>query len=426
MSVSPVSARGPLWLGGLASVVLLAGLVVWAAQVPVEGAVFAPGEVDATTIAHPIQHSEGGIVSAVAVREGQTVEAGALLLRLDGSALENEARLVASQRIEAEARARRLRAERDDASFPVLPTGADARTRTANENERRLFEARAETLSRQLQQLEQRRLQTLVEIAGLDDQAAALDIEAALIEADLTRQQALRDQGLARAAAADGAARESARMQGARAEIVIRRAALRDQIAQIALQAETLRAARREEAATQLALIGSQLLELTARQTALADRIARLELRAPVSGRVLSLAVTTAGAILRPGETVAVIMPPPRSATITLFLRPIDIDLIYPGQQAMLRIPAVASQGVPDLPGQVDTVSAAALSDPQTGARYFRVSVSLSQGAEAMLQDHALVPGMAVQGSFHTGSRTPLEYLFDPVAEPLRRALSEP
>ncbi|MCB1396985.1 MAG: HlyD family type I secretion periplasmic adaptor subunit [Rhodobacter sp.] len=421
-----LDARGPLTLGLVAALLLLAGVGVWAAQVPLAGAVFAPGEVDTTALGRPVQPPETGIVAVVAVVEGQRLEAGDLVIRLDDSTLQHEWDLVTAQWVEALARQQRLRVERDGTGFPPPAPSAEPGMQAAVLAQRRLFEARALTLRRQQAQLAQRRLQIAAELAGLEAQTRAIEAESALIATDRARHEALRDQGLTTGARATELARETARMQGARAMLETRSAELRGQDADLALQAETLLATRREEAETQLAEIAALLPELAVRRALLADRRARLELRAPIAGRVLGLTVTGPGPMVAAGDTVATIIPRDTGPTVTLNLRADDVDRVYPGQPATLRIPAFAAAGVPDLAAEVTDIAAAALTDPHSGARQVRVRLALTPGGQAALRGRALLPGMSVQGFIATGPRTPLGYLLAPVTEAMQRALREP
>jgi len=421
-----LDARRPLVLGLVAAALLLAGVGVWAAQVPLAGAVIAPGEVDTAAVGRPVQPPETGIVAEVAVTEGQRLAAGDLVIRLDDSTLQHEWDLITAQWVEALARQQRLRAERDGTAFPPPGNPADPATQAAVGAQRRLFDARALTLRRQQAQLAQRRIQIAAELAGLEAQHRAIDAEAALIASDRARHEALRDQGLTTGARATELAREAARMQGARATIETRSAELRGQDADLILQSETLLASRREEAETQLAEIAALLPELAVRRALLADRRARLDLRAPIAGRVLGLTVTGPGPMVAAGDTVATIIPHDTGPTVTLTLRADDVDRVYPGQPATLRIPAFAAAGVPDLGAEVTDIAAAALTDPHSGARQIRVRLALTREGQAALRGRALLPGMSVQGFLTTGARTPLGYLLAPVTEAMQRALREP
>lgn len=423
---SATDARAPLILGLVAALALLSGIVLWAGIVPIAGAVVVSGEVDAARMRHPVQHPEGGLVERVAVQDGQSVSAGDLLMRLDGALLHQEWQLVEAQLREIEARALRLRAERDGAPWPdIRPAGGGERDQ-AHAAQRRLFEARADTLRRQAAQLSQRRAQAEAELAGLSVQDTALTDEAALLAEGLERHRALHERGLSPADRVALLEREAVQLAGRQGALRARQAELRGQIAEIVLQSETLNAARREEAEAQLAETVALQLELLSRRTVLAERRARLELRAPVAGRVHALAVTVAGVVLSPGDTVMQIIPQDAEAQITVRLRPDDIDRVYPGQPAQLRIPAFPDLDMPPDAARVRDVSPAGLIDERSGARFFRATLDLTGAGRTALGGRQLVPGMSVQAFIATEARSPLSYLLEPVQAQMHRAMREP
>jgi len=337
--------------------------------------------------------------------------------------LDQEWALIEAQAREAEARAIRLRAERDGTAWSP-PYGVEDDPVIAAQ--RRLFEARALTLIRQSGQLEQRRAQAEAELQGLEDQARALALEASLVNEGVARHEALRARGLASADRVAALQRDAAQLAGRQGALRARSAELRGQIAEITLQAETLHASRRAEAEAQLAETSALQVELLSRRAVLAERRARLELRAPVSGRVHALAITTPGTLLGRGETVAAIIPRGAEVLIALRLRPEDIDRVYPGQPAQLHIPAFAPLELPRDGARVRDVSPAGLTDDRSGARYFRVTLELTDSGRAALQGRQLVPGMSVQAFITTGARTPLDYVLAPIRAQLQAALREP
>ncbi|MCB1405042.1 MAG: HlyD family type I secretion periplasmic adaptor subunit [Rhodobacteraceae bacterium] len=425
--IDGITARGPLVLGMVTTMALVGGFLVWAATVPIDGAVLAAGEVDATPQRHLVQHTEGGIVAQLAVREGQSVAAGDLLLRLDGGVLDQEWALVSSQLVEVHARRHRLMAERAGAprfSPPALAEPDPAR-QAALAAQGRLFDARLETLQRQVAQLAQRRLQIGAQLQGLATQQQALDREAALLERDLVAQRALQDRGLTPASRVAVLEREVARIDGSRAALSVRIAELRGQTAEIGLQIETLQAGRREDAEVQLSETAAQLLELTTRQGMLSARRVHLTLRAPVAGLVYGLAALAPGAVLRPAETAMEVVSQTNTPVLALHVRPQDIDHVHLGQAATIHVTTL-SRALPELTAYVTAISAAPFTTDRTGERYYRVDAMLTPESLAQVPQNALLPGLSVQAFLATGARTPLGYLVAPILDQLNRALREP
>jgi len=425
--VADLSARRVVWRGVALCLMLAAGVSLWAAQVPITGAVIAPGEVDAAPQRHSIQYRDGGVVAEVLVAEGQAVLAGAVLLRLDASAVETELALVEAQAAEAEAREARLTAERDDAPFaPLPPDPSGPPERLALwADQARLFEARRAALARDRAQLVERRRQTNAELSGAGHQAALVAQEVALLDAERTRLQTLRDQGLAPETRVMDLAREASRLASIQAGEVARVGELLGRIAEVDLQIEALGDRHRREAAELRTDTAMRRLELAARAALLRDRLAALVLRAPVAGVVHGLAATLPDTVLRPGAEVMQILAPAPVPLLVAHVRPDDIDHVHVGQPAMLRFPALSARNLPDLEGRVAAISAAPFTDDRSGARYFRVEIGLDAAALAVLAARPLPPGLALEAFIATGERTALAYLVAPLADHWRRALRE-
>lgn len=423
-------ARGSLLLGFGTLAFLLAGFGYWSVASTISGAIVAPGRIEVELNRQIVQHPDGGVVSEILVAEGDAVEAGAVLVRLDGVLLSSELSIVEGQLFEVRARRARLEAERDDRpdiTFPdELLTLAAARPEVQEqiEGQRRLFAARADTLARTVEQLARRREQTLSQIEGIAAQSDALVRQLELINEELANQQSLLDKGLAQAPRVLALRREEARLAGQVGELKANKAQAEGRVTEVELEVLRLSAQRREEATEQLRDIGTQELELAERRRSLAERIARLDIRAPVSGRVLGLAVTTPRAVLRQADPVAFIIPQDRPLVIAAQIAPINIDEVHVGQPVRLMFPAFSSRTTPELDGVVALVSADALTDPATNATYYRAEISLSP-AEAERLGQTLLPGMPVDAFIQTGARTPLAYLVKPFTDYFTRAFRE-
>ncbi|WP_333828264.1 HlyD family type I secretion periplasmic adaptor subunit [Pararhodobacter sp.] len=424
-------ALRPLLTGALAALLLIAGFGGWAVTATLSGAVVVSGQVEVERNLQVVQHPDGGVVEAVLVAEGARVEAGQILMRLEGGLLESELAIVESQYFEALARQARLNAEREGLEtlhfLPPLMVAMNIRAdaREIAEGQRRLFEARRGTLAQQIAQLERRREQNLSQLDGLAAQSRATTREATLVQTELAAQESLLAQGLVQGARVTALQREAARLEGVLGAITAEIAQVHGRITEIALQIVTLEATRREQAEGELRELGIRIIELAERRRALGDHIARLELRAPVAGRVHGLQITTPRAVLRPAEPLLQIVPDDRPLVLSVRIMPGDIDQVFPGQQASVLFPAFSLRNMPDLRATVTMVSADAFMDERLGQRYFRAEIVLSTEARSALGAHTLLPGMPVDAFIRTGDRTPLDYLTRPLSEHLFRAFRE-
>lgn len=425
------SARGPVLLGLLALALLLGGFGLWSVTTRIAGAVVASGQVEVEQNRQVVQHPDGGVVAEILVKDGDLVAAGAPLVRLDGTLLASELAIVEGQFFEILARRGRLEAERDDARtirFPdelVRTAGASPAIAALMTGQQRLFAARAETEANEIDQLQRRRAQIANQIDGIAAQRAAADSQLALIGKELADLTGLLDRGLTQAGRVLALEREQARLQGVAGELDAARAEAEGRMTEIDIEMLKRGSTRREDANAQLRDLGYRELELAERRRALTEQIDRLEIRAPVSGIVHALQVTTPRAVIRPAEPVLHLVPQDRPLVIAARVAPIHVDEVRVGQEVALRFAALDSRTTPELFGQVSRISADALADEATKAAYYRTEVVLAPGELAKLDGHAIIPGMPVEVFIRTGERTPLAYLVKPLAEYFNRAFRE-
>ena len=345
--------------------------------------------------------------------------------------MKSELAIVEGQLFEVMARSARLEAERDDAAEPVF-TGEIAELAKTNaqvadlvEGQRSLFNSRRDTVVKQSEQLQKRTAQITAQIEGVDAQVAALSEQLGLIEQELADQRTLLEKGLAQSSRVLALEREASRLQGSVGELISSRAQAEGRATEVELEVLRLAAVRREEANTQLRDIGAKVLELAERRRALTEQISRLEIRAPVSGTVLGLAVTTPRSVIRPADPVLYLIPQDRPLVINAQVQTIHVDEVHVGQKVRLMFPAFSARTTPELWGHVTAVSADALVDERAQAAYYKAEIVLDDGEMARLKGLTLIPGMPVEAFIETGARSPMAYLLKPFTDYFKVAFRE-
>lgn len=425
------SARQTIWTGGVTVALLIAFLGGWGMLTTISGAVVAPGVVQVEQNRQVVQHPDGGVVAEIAVQEAQTVQAGDLLIRLDGTQIKASLAIVEGQLFEAMASKARLEAERDDLTvlvFPaeltdLAPTHPDVAEQI--EGQKRLFVARLETQTAQIDQLGQRLEQITSQAQGIASQMAAINDQIALLSPEIADQQTLLDKGLTQSARIMDLKREVARLNGNRGELQSNLAQAEGKATETKLQILQIKSARREEANAQLRDMGDKTLELAERRRALSEQVNRLDIRAPVSGIVLGLAVTTPYSVIRPADPILYIIPQDRPLIIIAQIPPIHIDEVHLGQDVRVSFAAFSARTTPELLGKLTTISADAMTDQASRQSFYRAEITLDAGEMAKLKDNRLVPGMPVQVFIGTGDRTPMAYLLKPFTDYFQMALRE-
>jgi HlyD family secretion protein len=425
------SMAKPLWIGWITSAVLVVGFGGWSVLSSIAGAVVTSGQIEVDQQRQVVQHPDGGIIEAIAVKDGQVVAAGDLLLQLDGNMLRSELAIVEGQLFELLAQRARLEAERDDRETlefdgelaELRATRADVATLLTGQQN--LFAARAESAAKQTEQLTRRMDQIDAQVVGTDAQLVALGTQQELIVQELADQQSLLDKGLAQAGRVLALQREAASLEGQLGELKSARAQAEGRKTEVELEILRLASTRREEANAQLRELGGQILELAERRRTLTERVQRLEIRAPVSGVVLGMQVTTPRAVIRPADPLLYLIPQDRPLVIVAQVSPIHVDEVRVGQDVKLLFSAFSSRTTPEVQGQVAVISADALTDQRTQMSYYRAEIVLKPGEREKLGEVTLLPGMPVEAFIQTDLRSPIAYLIKPFTDYFNRAFRE-
>ncbi len=432
MSQPSYSAKAPILLGAIALFALIGGFGTWAVLTHISGAVIASGIVEVDQNRQVIQHPDGGVVMEVAVKEGDSVTAGDVLLRLDDTALQSRLNVIEGQYYELLARRARLAAERDDTATLTYPQDllelAATRPEVASllAGQRQLFASRRETLETQIAQLRKRASQIMAQIDGIDAQQSALNAQLELLRKELDQQSSLLEKGLTQAGKVLTLKRSEAGLLGQIGELAAARAQAQGRATEIDLQITQLASQRREEAISQLRDQDSTELELAEERLTLIEQIKRLSIRAPVSGVVLGLTVHAERAVLRPAEPLMYLVPQDRPLVISAQISPLHVDEVFVGQNVRLKFNALPSRSTPDLNGQIVTVSPDAFQDDKSGQKYYRAEIHLTPGELVKLPKGTnLKPGMPVTAYIRTADRTPFAYLTDPMADFFAKAFRE-
>ena len=329
------------------------------------------------------------------------------------------------------ARRGRLEAAQSDAPEivfdPELEDAAknDPRIQNLIAGQRSLHRAKKESIAKELEVMEERKLQLEDQIVGADAEVASLTEQSRLIGKELADVRELLKKKLVQAARVLSLEREAARLQGESGRLISQIAQLRGQISQIEIEGLRMNAAVREEAITELRELGFRELELKERRLSLKERLARLDIRAPRPGVVLDMTVHAIKSVVRPAEPILYVVPSDSALLVEARVDPLNRDEVVMGQETVLRFSGLNTRTTPELFGHVKTISTDAIVDDQTGLAFFKAEVTLDDGELEKLAGEELVAGMPVEVYIQTGERTPFNYLFRPVTDYFNTALRE-
>ncbi len=419
---------GPrLFAGLLLAVLLIGGIGGWAVTARLSGAVISQGVLIVDQNLKLVQHRDGGIISEIAVREGDTVRAGEILMRLDDAQTRAELSIVQAQTTELTARKARLLAERDDLFTVVYPAGFEGWQDALAfvEGETRLFNGQRQMRESQKKQLDLGIVQIDDEIAGLDSQRTAKADEIALVEEEHSRTDTLSSRGLIEASRLYTVNRERTRLRGELGEIDAAIARARTRSSEISLQILSIDETAHTEAQRELGQVESRLQELSERRLAIQDRLSRTDIRAPIAGTVNELNFHTTGGVISPAEVLVTIVPSGSRLKVEIRLSPVNIEQVTLDRPARLRFTSFNQRTTPELIGRISHLSPATTQDPATGERYFQGHIEIPPEELAKLGGGALLPGMPVEVYVQTDERTVMSYLAKPVMDQFNRAFRE-
>lgn len=429
----PETAWSPtryLTIGLIGLAILVGGFGGWSLFANISGAIISSGRVAVDSNRQVVQHPDGGVVDQILVREGDRVEAGQTLIRLDPTLLSSNAEILRDQLYEIVARGTRLEAERDGLdtlAFPddLVAAADDPDVAGMIDGQRNLFAARQEAISREREQLERRKEQIASQVSGIEAQSEALQLQLEFVREELAAQKALLERGLAQAPRVLSLQREEARLLGQAGEFEAGVAELEGRATEIDIEVLKLGTRQREEAISQLRDLRFRQVELMEQLRAADEQLARLDIKAPVDGIVYDLQVFAERAVLRPAEPLLFLVPQDRPLVIQTQVDPIHIDQVFPGQDVTLRLPTFDARTTPEIFGSVIRVSPDAFTDETTGMTYYQAELLPNEGEVERLNGQVMLPGMPVEAYLRTADRSPMEYLIKPLADYFNRAFRE-
>jgi len=417
--VPPVVLNRVLFI--LAAMVLL--LFVWAAIGTIREVAPTSGEIVPSGQVQKIEHLEGGTIAEILVHEGDLVKAGTPLVRLSEATSESELRRVETRIAWLANEALRLGAELRG-SYSLRGSDGDAMALLTPE-QKAAFDATNRFRLSDRQTLRARIGQRHAEVASTKEEIRLQKSRIALEREKFEIQRKLLKRGYT-------SRRRYLDAQTEYQKAIAAMATMRGRLAQSGQALAEARAAlRRSEAesdrqiATERSKLAQERAELLEQQKKFKDRYDRLYIRSPVDGYVKQIAQSGSGAVVRPGDLVAEIVPVGQSLVAEVRVRPSDIGHIKVNDTADVVVTSydVNVQGA--VPGKVETISASSFKDQQ-GNTFFKARIALKGRTvgEGSLE-RPLVPGMLVQANIVTGSKSILRYMLKPVVRSLDTVFSE-
>jgi HlyD family type I secretion membrane fusion protein len=441
----PLSARWPIIIGVATLVVWGGGFAVWAGLAPLNGAVVAPGTFVATGQNKLVQHFEGGIVRELMAQEGDLVDAGQTLVRMDETAAQARLRRLVLKEHRLIAMKARLEAEmngKDELEIPqaLAQNANDAEVRAIVDRQHAELRARKASL-----EAEERVFRK--EIAGIEEsihgytaQVESTQRRIAIFGEELKDKNQLLKSNLIRKTDVLMLERAEAGLVGNLGEMVSRIADAKERIARADQQIVHLKSVAVEGLVQELQKVETELDDVQEQVHAAQDVVDRTDVRAPARGIVVKVNFHSAGAVVAPGAVILELLPVSDELIIEAQIKPSDVSHVNMGQQALVRLPALNQRTTPTILGNVIYLSADALreqqmpsatpasvgSNPGTRRDYYVVRVRLDEeDVHKRMRGFQPTPGMPADVYIKTGERTFFEYIMRPVLNSFSHAFRE-
>jgi len=422
-----LSMSVPMRSGYVLVALLLALVVCWGVFAEISGAVLAGGRIAVESGPKRIQHRDGGIVSAVLVREGQRVKVGQVLARLDATTASAYSAILDSQIWQARARRYRLEAETSGSWALGVPAGETMTPeyRTLLDSERELLRRQKLLRDQRKAQLQEQMRESEKEIAGLRAQLAAIEEQVRLKAQELISLRNLRADGYTTLTTMNAHEREAERLAGDRGEVAAAQARAKSQLSALSTQLLQVDTQAQKEAMTELSDVIARLGKLMQESIAARDTLKRIELVSPVDGTVQQIAIRTQDGVLGRGEVLMVVVPDQDALVVEALIDPRRIDQVHVGAKAYVRFTAFDANATPEATAVVESLGADVETDEKTGNSQYRARLHLDRRALPRQLQDKLMAGMPVELQIETGSRSAISYLMKPLTDNFRRAFTD-
>ena len=422
----------PFVLAGYATVVLAFGVFgTWAATAPLSSGIAAQGQVVVFSNRKIIQHLEGGIVDDIPVQEGDIVEPGDILAKLDSKQAQGNFDIL-SQRFNL-LRATEARLQAESANLDGIEFPEDLPLKDANNNDafyirlqENSFRDRIATRNGQVDILESRIEQLENEISGLESQHNSFSEQAASMVEEISRLTRGQKGGVVATNQLAQLTRSRIEIEGNLGRIVADTAKVNQTIAETKLQILQISQEFVERASSELREIRDQLNETGERVKQARDILDRTIVRAPVRGMIQNIQIHTRSGVIRPAEPLMDLIPLDENLIINARIRPVDIDNVAIGTRAEVRLSSFSSRTTPVIFGEVHVLSQDVVQPEDSRVEpYYVARVQVAEQDIPPNVKGRLVPGMPADVIFVGPQRTLVQYLAKPMADAFSKGMLE-
>lgn len=414
------SMRKVALAGWLIVALFFGGIGGWAVTAPLNGAVVGNAVVKVEGNRKSIQHLDGGIVKELLIKEGDPVNLGDVLIRLDETQARAEYDVLSQQFLVLRATEVRLLTELNRGAELVMP--ADLKTGPQDNYLQSVwtgqvsqFESRRAALEGQRSVIREKINQLGSQIVGAEAQVKAFTDQISSVQAEADNIRPLVERGLIARPRILQLERTAYGLEGQIADANANIAKARQAIAEQQQQIAQLDNDRMADITKDLRDTQAKLLEVIPKAMNAKAVLGRMEIRSPYAGRVVGLTVFSVGGVIQRGEKILDVVPERDGLTIETQIAVEDISDIRPNMRAEIHLTAYKQRIIPIIHGEVTQISADRLTDPKTNNPYYTAFVRIDEAELAAMPNIKLYPGMPATVMIPTVQRTAFEYIVGPL-----------
>jgi len=400
-------------------------LMLWANFAVIDEVTKGDGKAIPSSKIQKIQNLEGGIVSELFVKEGQIVDAGAPLIRLDDTRFASNVGETEADRLSMVLRVERLSAEVDDRplNFPedvlkAVPGQA--------KSEESLYISRRQQLHDEIGGLQEQLIQRQQELREFTSKQAQYRQQLGFQRQEISMSEPLVAQGAVSPVEVLRLRRAEAETRGQLDATTLAIPRAESAIKEVQRKIDETRGKFRSDALTQLNEARTDLNKAQATGKALEDRVSRTLVTSPVRGIVNKLLVNTIGGVIQPGSDLVEIVPLDDTLLVEAKIRPQDIAFLHPGQEATVKFTAYDYTIYGGMKAKLEQIGADTITDDDKKTTYYIIKLRTERSHLGTDEKPLLIiPGMVASVDIITGKKTILSYLLKPIIRARAEALHE-
>ncbi len=400
-------------------------LMLWANFAVIDEVTKGDGKAIPSSKIQKIQNLEGGIVSELFVKEGQIVEAGAPLIRLDDTRFASNVGETEADRLSMLLRVERLSAEVDDRPLN-FPTDVLKAVPGQAASEQSLYISRRQQLHDEIGGLQEQLIQKQQELREFTSKQAQYRSGLSLQRQEIAMSEPLVAQGAVSPVEVLRLKRAEVETRGQLDATTLAIPRAESAIKEVQRKIDETRGKFRSEALTQLNEARTDLNKAQATGKALEDRVSRTLVTSPMRGIVNKLLVNTIGGVIQPGSDLVEIVPLDDTLLVEAKIRPQDIAFLHPGQDATVKFTAYDYTIYGGLKAKLEQIGADTITDEDKKTTYYIIKLR-TERSHLGTDDKPLliIPGMVASVDIITGKKTVLSYLLKPIIRARAEALHE-